>query len=79
VVQVHDILRVGGAVILAFVLPTCGGDDSNPKCADPSCASDASSDGAGGELCGNVRCPAGQVCCNPLMDICTLPGQVCIQ
>jgi len=33
----------------------------------------------GGEPCGRVTCGPGTVCCNPLMDICTPPGQFCIQ
>lgn len=30
------------------------------------------------EQCGDVTCPAGLVCCNPLQSICTKPGGVCI-
>jgi hypothetical protein len=33
----------------------------------------------GGEPCGNVTCPQGQVCCNASCGICTPPGQFCIQ
>jgi hypothetical protein len=29
--------------------------------------------------CGTTTCAAGMVCCNPLRNICTLPGRVCIQ
>jgi hypothetical protein len=29
--------------------------------------------------CGDVQCPEGQVCCNPLRSICTPPGMACIQ
>lgn len=29
--------------------------------------------------CGNTLCPLGMVCCNPLMDICTRPGDFCVQ
>jgi hypothetical protein len=29
--------------------------------------------------CGNTTCAAGMVCCNPLMNICTKPGEFCIQ
>lgn len=42
------------------------------------CASDQC-----GELlcppCGNVVCPRGQYCCNPLLSICAPPGFACIQ
>ena len=31
------------------------------------------------ESCGDVQCAPGFVCCNPLMNICTKPGGVCIQ
>lgn len=34
--------------------------------------------GGGGEACGDVVCPKDQVCCNPLLSICTPPGGVCI-
>jgi hypothetical protein len=30
-------------------------------------------------VCGTSVCGEGLVCCNPVMNICTLPGQVCIQ
>jgi len=30
-----------------------------------------------GETCGDVVCAAGTVCCNPLMSLCTLPGEMC--
>jgi len=29
--------------------------------------------------CGTTTCPAGQVCCNPLMNICAFPGHMCVQ
>lgn len=29
------------------------------------------------EECGEITCPEGTVCCNPLMSICTLPGEFC--
>ncbi len=32
-----------------------------------------------GPVCGTKTCAAGDVCCNPLMSICTKPGQFCIQ
>lgn len=35
--------------------------------------------GVVGELCGDSRCGAGQVCCNASCGICTEPGGVCIQ
>jgi len=35
--------------------------------------------GGPGESCGTTTCPAGQVCCNSLMNICADPGQVCAQ
>lgn len=31
------------------------------------------------EECGNVTCMPPQVCCNPLMSICTLPDEICLQ
>src|SRR5262245_41247921 len=40
----------------------------------------AGGDDAGEPDCGGVRCPAGKVCCNPIMGICTdRDGGVCIQ
>jgi uncharacterized delta-60 repeat protein len=30
-------------------------------------------------LCGNVVCAPGEVCCNPLLSICTPPGYACVQ
>jgi hypothetical protein len=35
--------------------------------------------GGDGGLCGKIQCPAGKVCCNPVMGICADPGMVCIQ
>lgn len=32
-----------------------------------------------GVQCGNATCAAGDVCCNPVMGICTKPGMFCIQ
>lgn len=32
-----------------------------------------------GEKCGTTVCGAGLVCCNPLRNICTPPGMMCIQ
>ena len=34
---------------------------------------------ASGEPCGPVACKAPLECCNALMGICTMPGQVCLQ
>ena len=34
---------------------------------------------SGGDPCGNTFCRAGEVCCNPLLDICSPPNQPCIQ
>ncbi len=33
---------------------------------------------AGGPICGSVRCPAGEYCCNPLQSLCAPPGVACI-
>ncbi|KFY31217.1 hypothetical protein V493_01297 [Pseudogymnoascus sp. VKM F-4281 (FW-2241)] len=33
----------------------------------------------GGEKCGTAVCGAGLVCCNPLCNICTKPGEFCVQ
>lgn len=33
----------------------------------------------GREVCGAVLCPPGEVCCNPLYNLCTPPGLACIQ
>lgn len=33
--------------------------------------------GLPGPTCGNVTCASGEVCCNPLLDICTKPGEYC--
>jgi hypothetical protein len=30
-----------------------------------------------GRRCGNVMCPQGTTCCNPLMSMCVAPGRVC--
>ncbi|RMD98380.1 MAG: hypothetical protein D6812_13555 [Deltaproteobacteria bacterium] len=32
-----------------------------------------------GEECGEVTCPVGLVCCNPIEGICARPGDPCIQ
>jgi cysteine-rich repeat protein len=32
-----------------------------------------------GEHCGWATCPPDQICCNPLLGICTQPGQACVQ
>ncbi|RME50854.1 MAG: hypothetical protein D6795_09300 [Deltaproteobacteria bacterium] len=32
-----------------------------------------------GEECGEVTCPPGMVCCNPIEGICARPGDPCIQ
>ncbi len=69
----YDFLRASRAVIVAFALLACGGDDSNPG------TTDAGSGDGGGVVCGSIRCPEGKVCCNPLMDLCTAPGEACIQ
>jgi len=70
----------------------CGGIAGIPCPEGESCVDDPNDDcdpSAGGadcggicveqETCGEVRCAPGFVCCNPLMNICTKPGQVCIQ
>jgi hypothetical protein len=33
----------------------------------------------GDELCGDMVCPVGEYCCNPLFSICAPPGEYCIQ
>ena len=33
----------------------------------------------GGVPCGNTVCQTGEICCNPLFDICSPPDQPCIQ
>jgi len=43
------------------------------------CACEAADGGGGGEECGNVTCPSGQVCCNASCGICTPKGGACIQ
>jgi hypothetical protein len=48
----------------------CG--DRDDRC-DPSTCTCEPAD------CGGRTCPAGTVCCNPLMQICTPPGVACIQ
>jgi hypothetical protein len=30
-------------------------------------------------LCGSAFCPAGRVCCNPIHNVCTAPGEGCGQ
>ncbi len=33
----------------------------------------------GPRVCGQVTCPLGQECCNPLRGVCVLPGEPCLQ
>jgi hypothetical protein len=40
---------------------------------------DAGKDAGKGPACGTTTCAVGDVCCNPLMNICTKPGMFCIQ
>ena len=51
--------------------------DSSPTVC--SCVGGPDAGGDAGPLCGKIKCPAGQVCCNPVMDICVNPGMTCIQ
>jgi hypothetical protein len=51
--------------------------DSSPTVC--SCVGGPDAGGDAGPLCGKIRCAAGKVCCNPVMDICTDPGMTCIQ
>lgn len=82
-----------GGICVDQPAPTfCGGIAGFPCPDGESCVDDPSDDcdpnngGAdcGGmcvkaEACGDVTCGPGLVCCNPLMNICTKPGMVCIQ
>jgi hypothetical protein len=82
-----------GGICVEQPKPTfCGGIAGFPCPDGESCVDDPSDDcdpangGAdcGGmcvkaEACGDVTCGPGLVCCNPLMNICTKPGRVCIQ
>lgn len=31
------------------------------------------------EKCGSIVCRTGEVCCNPLMNLCAAPGTMCAQ
>lgn len=33
--------------------------------------------GLPGPKCGSATCASGEVCCNPLLDLCTKPGEMC--
>jgi hypothetical protein len=76
----------GGAGGAGGVCPPCAAPP-NPSChgqgpcgCGPYVCPDAGDDaGDAAPLCGNVRCPPGKVCCNPLMSLCTDPGGVCLQ
>lgn len=64
--------------------PVCGcdGKDYGNPCEANAAGTSVAKNGechAAGTRCGNGTCGAGMVCCNPLMAICTLPGQFCIQ
>jgi hypothetical protein len=39
----------------------------------------AGSDPPSISVCGSIYCPAGTVCCNPSCEICTAPGEACIE
>ncbi|MFO0602492.1 MAG: hypothetical protein U0324_04920 [Polyangiales bacterium] len=60
---------------------------NGPSCTTIRCAAGyvcREADGVGGcvaqnRVCGSVLCGEGLVCCNPLRNICTRPGMVCIQ
>jgi hypothetical protein len=82
----------GGICVDAPAPTFCGGIAGIPCPAGQSCVDDPSDScdpNAGGadcggicvkgETCGDVQCAPGLVCCNPLMNICTKPGMVCIQ
>jgi len=51
--------------------PAAGGADCGGMC-------QAKTSGTG-VPCGTTTCAVGDVCCNPLMNICTKPGMFCIQ
>ena len=40
---------------------------------------DCASPPPGSPLCGDVVCDVSEYCCNPLLSICTPPGEGCIQ
>jgi len=54
----------------------CGGDDSTGTGGTGGSTTDG---GDASSNCGSVQCPAGKVCCNPVMSICADPGGVCAQ
>jgi hypothetical protein len=61
--------------ICAVVGPSLLCPASSEECDPQTCACQA----AGGVPCGTTVCPVGKVCCNPLLDICTDPGGICVQ
>lgn len=67
-----------------FYQPVCGcnGKDYGNSCDANAAGTSVAKDGKCASAvtrCGNGTCGAGMVCCNPLMAICTLPGQFCAQ
>lgn len=51
--------------------------DSSDAMQDAESAVDAAD--ADFEFCGDIICAFGLVCCNPVLGLCTEPGEVCIQ
>jgi hypothetical protein len=56
-----------------FPLPDGGTDAGDAGAPDADAGKDA------GVACGTTTCAVGDVCCNPVMNICTKPGMFCIQ
>jgi hypothetical protein len=57
--------------------PSCKG--TGPCGCGPYICPDAGKDSGSGPPCGQVICPVGKVCCNPLTSTCALPDQICTQ
>lgn len=63
---------------LFLVLPGCGVEPL-PSADTELMARNGNGGGNDREVCGDVRCASGEVCCNASCGICTEPGGFCIQ
>lgn len=82
--QVNDPFCCGPSVCVPKAPPpppSCFGAwlDQNGTCRTPADGVYPASCCAAPVTCGTTTCGAGEVCCNPLMNICTKPGEFCAQ